>query len=68
MKAYRYLTGTDDAAFCHKVTEALNQGWELYGDPSMTYDKKREIVVCGQAVTKESDEQSYDPDLKLNQI
>ena len=68
MKAYRYLTGTDDAAFCHKVTEALNQGWQLYGEPSMTYDAKREMVVCGQAVTKESDGKSYDPDMKLSQI
>lgn len=68
MKAYRYLTGTDDAAFCHKVTEALNQGWQLYGDPAITYDEKREIVVCGQAVTKDSDEKSYDPEMKLSEI
>ena len=26
MKAYRFLTGDDDAAFCHKVTQALNLG------------------------------------------
>ncbi|SEG52051.1 protein of unknown function [Bosea lathyri] len=26
---YRYLTGPDDAAFCHRVSEALSQGWVL---------------------------------------
>jgi hypothetical protein len=26
---YRYLTGPDDAAFCHRVSEALSQGWQL---------------------------------------
>ena len=29
MKLYRYLTGPDDATFCHRVTAALNNGWEL---------------------------------------
>ncbi len=29
MKAYRYLTGKDDASFCHRVTDALNRGWQL---------------------------------------
>ena len=28
MKVYRYLTGKDDAAFCHQVTQALNNGWQ----------------------------------------
>lgn len=28
---YRYLTGPDDASFCHRVSEALSQGWVLYG-------------------------------------
>ena len=41
MKAYRYLTGKDDAAFCHRVTDALNRGWQLYGPPTLTFDQKR---------------------------
>lgn len=39
MRAYRYLTGIDDAAFCHRVTAALNSGWELYGAPSLTSER-----------------------------
>ncbi|TIU73423.1 MAG: DUF1737 domain-containing protein, partial [Mesorhizobium sp.] len=26
MKLYRFLSGPDDSAFCHKVTAALNKG------------------------------------------
>ncbi|MDA9110187.1 DUF1737 domain-containing protein, partial [bacterium] len=33
MKIYRFLTDDDSSQFCHKVTEALSKGWELYGDP-----------------------------------
>lgn len=53
MRLYRLLTGGDDAAFCKKVTEALNKGWELSGPASLTYDSSRNFVVCGQAVIKD---------------
>ena len=32
---YRLLTGKDDRAFCERVSEALAQGWRLYGSPSI---------------------------------
>lgn len=35
MKLYRFLTGPDDASFCHKVTAAINKGWHIYGSPPM---------------------------------
>ena len=54
MRLYRLLTGTDDAAFCKRVSEALNKGWELYGEPMMTFDTVTGRVVCGQAVTKDA--------------
>ena len=31
MKLYRFLSDDDTSAFCHKVTAALNKGWELHG-------------------------------------
>lgn len=65
MKLYRYLTGPDDAAFCERVTEALNTGWSLYGDPTLTYDPERKRVVCGQAIVKEA-AGDYEPGLKLS--
>jgi len=67
MKLYRYLTGTDDAAFCHRVTERLNRGWQLHGAPTLAYDPKMERVICGQAITKEI-EGEYRPDLDLAKL
>ena len=45
---YRLLTGPDDAKFCHRVSEALELGYRLYGSPAMTYDGEQ--VVVAQAV------------------
>lgn len=56
MRRYRMLTGPDDRAFCDRVTEALNDGWELYGDPTLTYDPEKGRVICGQAVVREEPE------------
>jgi len=53
MKLYRYLTGPDDSTFCLRVSEALNNGWELHGGPTLTYDANRSCVIAGQAVVKE---------------
>ena len=65
MKVYRYLTGKNDDTFCHRVTEALNQGFELYGPPTLTYDHARESVICGQALTKDVAGNAYDPKMDL---
>jgi hypothetical protein len=64
---YRYLTGPDDAALCHRVTEALSKGWSLYGAPTLTFDVERKRVICGQAVIKEVEGLDYSPDLKLSE-
>lgn len=42
---YRVLTGVDDASFCHRVSEALELGYELYGSPSVTSNDNRVIVA-----------------------
>ena len=47
-KRYRMLTGIDDSAFCQKVSDALDDGYELYGSPTMT--TKGANVYVGQAV------------------
>jgi ribonuclease HI len=46
--AYRLLTGTDDHAFCEKVSAALADGYRLHGSPAVTFDGTR--VVTAQAV------------------
>jgi hypothetical protein len=64
MKLYRFLSEEDTSAFCHKVTDALNRGWELYGGPTQTWDPAARLMRCGQAVTKEVAGE-YSPDIKL---
>lgn len=66
MKLYRFLTGDDDASFCHKVTEALNKGWKLHGSPQYAYDDTQKSMRCGQAVTKQVPKKKYNPNLKLS--
>jgi len=67
MNVYRLLTGPDDASFCHRVSEALNNGWSLYGSPSLTYDSEEKRVMCGQAIVKEVDDKKYSPEMKLSE-
>lgn len=66
MKLYRFLTADDTSAFCHKVSDALSKGWDLYGDPQYAYDQANGVMRCGQAVTKEV-AGDYRPDLKLGE-
>ena len=47
---YRLLTGRDDRAFCERVSEALAQGWRLYGSPTMAWDGETGAMQCAQAV------------------
>jgi hypothetical protein len=68
MQAYRYLTGKDDAAFCHRVTAALNDGWLLYGNPTLTFDQAKGEVICGQAIMKEVREKEYSPAMDLAKV
>lgn len=45
---YRLLTGKDDDAFCKRVSQALADGYQLYGSPAATFNG--EHVVVAQAV------------------
>ncbi|WP_276516190.1 DUF1737 domain-containing protein [Rosenbergiella australiborealis] len=51
---YRLLTGPDDASFCHRVSDMLDRGYELYGSPSLTYDSDMKCVIASQAVVLKS--------------
>ncbi len=67
LKLYRFLTGPDDASFCHKVTAALNKGWSLHGSPIYAFDAGAAVMRCGQAVVKEVEGKDYDPAMKLGE-
>ena len=45
LPTYRILTGPDDAAFCHRVSEALKLGYKLYGSPAATFNGENVIVA-----------------------
>jgi hypothetical protein len=47
-KSYRFLSGADNADFCQRVSDALADGYVLYGNPVMVTDK--DVRVVGQAV------------------
>ncbi|MBR8207325.1 DUF1737 domain-containing protein [Burkholderia cenocepacia] len=42
---YRLLTGKDDAAFCHRVSDALALGYRLYGSPAATFNGDHVVVA-----------------------
>ena len=67
MLVFRLLTGRDDAAFCHRVTEALSRGWSLHGPPALAYDHARASIIAGQAITKEVDS-PYSSDLDFTKL
>ena len=48
---YRLLTGTDDHAFCERVSKALDEGYRLHGAPAITFDGTTPIVA--QAVVRD---------------
>ena len=45
---YRLITGKDDASFCERITKLIEEGYRLYGSPSVTYNGKD--VIAAQAV------------------
>lgn len=47
-KRYKVLTGIDDHAFCARVSEALDNGYELFGAPAATFNGKN--VILAQAI------------------
>lgn len=50
---YRLITGTDDADFCTRVSEALASGYELSGSPAISLDGG--AVRVAQAVLRPSE-------------
>ena len=47
-KSYRFLTGPDSPDFCQRVSDALADGWVLYGNPVLM--EMGGVLYVGQAV------------------
>lgn len=63
MKLYSFITGPDDETFCMRVSERLNNGWELYGSPTLTFDGK--TPIAGQAITKDVEGKDFNDQVDL---
>lgn len=48
---YRLLTGVDDRTFCERISAALDDGYELYGSPSATFNGESVIVAQALVLT-----------------
>ncbi|MEU8299567.1 DUF1737 domain-containing protein [Micromonospora sp. NPDC048909] len=57
---YRLLTGPDDESFCRRVSEMLDLGYRLHGDPAITYNGER--VIAAQALVWAQAEHAPQPD------
>jgi len=42
---YRLLTGPDTSEFCSRISDALAEGYVLYGSPAMTFDGTNTYVA-----------------------
>jgi len=49
---YRLLTGPDTHEFCERVSDALADGYVLYGSPSCAFNSTTGDVIVAQAVIK----------------
>lgn len=67
MRAYRLITEDDTSDFCHRVTQAISNGWELHGSPSYAYDAGKGVMRCAQAVVKDADGE-YSRDVTLGKL
>ena len=47
-KLYRFLSGVDSAEFCQRVSDALADGYVLYGNPVIVINN--DVRIVGQAV------------------
>lgn len=54
---YRLITGVDSAGFCERISKLLEEGYELYGSPSITSQlmNGRAIKFVAQAVVRKDD-------------
>lgn len=43
--SYRLITGPDDRTFCERISDALQDGYELYGSPSITRERGQNYVA-----------------------
>ena len=53
MKEYKIVYAEEGSAFDENVSEALNDGWELYGNPWSHQDVGGSVVYLYQAIKRD---------------
>jgi len=51
---YRLITGKDDANFCKRISELLDEGYKLYESPSCTFNGQ-DVIVAQAVILNECD-------------
>ena len=51
---YRLITGKDDSNFCERISKLIEEGYQLYGSPSVTYNGEDVIVAQAVILTEET--------------
>ena len=57
MKLYRYISAPEGFAFSQRVSLAIQDGWEPFGNPVMIFDPILKIMMVGQAIIKETEDE-----------
>lgn len=57
MKLYRYISAPEGFVFSQRISLAMQEGWELYGNPVMTFDPVLKVMMAGQAIIKETEDE-----------
>ncbi|WP_152005922.1 DUF1737 domain-containing protein [Desulfoluna spongiiphila] len=57
---YRLITGKDDAGFCERVSSLIDEGYRLYGSPSVRYNGK-DVIVAQAVVLPEKRHEKVSP-------
>ena len=65
---YRCVTGPDDGTFDQRVSEAISNGWQLYGNATMAFDAASQRVICGQSMVKDVPGKTYEPGLDISKL
>ena len=52
---YRLITGIDNASFCERISQLLEEGYELHGGPAASINPNNGKLYVAQAVVRKED-------------
>lgn len=52
---YRLISGIDDSTFCERISAFMEEGYQLHGSPSITFNGEKVIVAQALIWPEEKD-------------